>query len=108
MTEGVGVLRNAESLTAALAGLSRLVVGDHAQGRSLAAWEATNLHAISSVLTAHALAREETRGSHWREDFPRVDDVGWRVRLVARTDPDGHVHSRREPVAPHDYRTPGT
>jgi L-aspartate oxidase len=108
MTEGVGVLRSAESLTAALAGLSRMVVGDHPQGRSLDAWEATNLHAISSVLATHALAREETRGSHWREDFPDVDDAHWRVRLVAVADADGVVRSRREPVAPHDYRTPGT
>ena len=108
MTEGVGVLRTAGSLTAALAGLSRMVVGDHPQGRSLDAWEATNLHAISTVLAMHALAREETRGSHWREDFPDVDDERWRVRLVAVADADGVVRSRREPVAPHDYRTPGT
>jgi L-aspartate oxidase len=107
MTEGVGVLRSARSLTDALAGLSRMVVGDLPQGRSLGAWEATNLHAISSVLATHALLREETRGSHWRDDFPDTDDRSWRVRLVASTDADGVVHSRREPVAAHDYRTPG-
>jgi L-aspartate oxidase len=99
MTHGVGVLRSAESLGESLAGLSRMVVGDLPRGRSLGAWEATNLHAVSSVLAAHALAREETRGSHWREDFPDTDDVHWRVRLVAAADADGVVHSRREPVA---------
>ena len=98
MTDGVGVLRSADSLTQAADRLASMAIGDHEQGRSLAAWEATNLHALSSVLTAHALAREETRGSHWREDFPTVDDENWRVRLVARVDPDGNVHSRREPV----------
>ncbi len=108
MTEGVGVLRSAASLGAASRGLADMVVGDHAQGRSVQAWETTNLHAISSVLTAHARAREETRGSHWREDFPDVDDRRWRVRLVAAADPDGVVHTRREAVPPHDYRTPGT
>jgi L-aspartate oxidase len=105
MTEGVGVLRSAESLSRALEGLGRLVVGDLPQGRSTAAWEATNLHAIATVLAAHALAREETRGSHWREDFPATDDARWRVRLVARADPDGMVHTRLEPVPGHDYRT---
>jgi len=108
MTDGVGVLRSAESLGAAIDGLGRLPVGDLPRGRSLRAWEATNLHAISLVLAGHALAREETRGSHWREDFPDVDDAHWRVRLVARADPDGTVHTRRVPVPPHDYRTPGT
>ena len=108
MTEGVGVLRSAESMRTAIDGLARMVVGDLPRGRSLAAWEATNLHAISSVLAAHALVREETRGSHWREDFPEVDDTRWRVRLVASADSDGTVRTRREAVAPHDYRTPGT
>ncbi len=107
MTEGVGVLRSEASLTQAAAGLADLTVGDHEQGRSLAAWEATNLHAVSSVLTAHALAREETRGSHWREDFPHVDDERWRVRLIASLGRDGTVRTRREPVPAHDYRTPG-
>jgi L-aspartate oxidase len=108
MTEGVGVLRSADSMREAMAGLAGMVVGDLPQGRSMQAWEATNLHAISSVLAAHALAREETRGSHWREDFPAVDDAHWRVRLVAHADGEGVVHTRREPVPPHDYRTPGT
>jgi L-aspartate oxidase len=107
MTEGVGVLRSAESMGRAIDALGRLVVGDLPQGRSTGAWEATNLHALSSVLAGHALAREETRGSHWREDFPEVDDARWRVRLVATADPDGVVHTRREPVPAHDYRTPG-
>lgn len=41
------------------------------------AWEATNLLTVATVLTAAALAREETRGSHWREDFPERDDDQW-------------------------------
>jgi L-aspartate oxidase len=108
MAEGVGVLRSAASMGQAIAGLGRLVIGDAADGRSTEAWEATNLHAISSVLAAHALAREETRGSHWREDFPGVDDTHWRVRLVTSADRDGVIRTCREPVPPHDYRTPGT
>ncbi len=108
MTDGVGVLRTADSLTSAGAGLASMVVGELPHGRSTQDWEATNLHAVSSVLTHHALAREETRGSHWREDFPQRDDRTWRVRLVASADPDGAVHTRREAVPAHDYRTPGT
>ena len=112
MTEGVGVLRSEASLTQAAVGRSRAgwPSGDLPQGRSCAAWEATNLHAVSSVLTAHALAREETRGSHWREDFPHVDDERWRVRLVARVDRDGAVRTASRagarPRLPHPGRGP--
>ncbi len=40
-----------------------------------AAWETTNLVSISAALAAAATLREETRGSHWREDFPERDDA---------------------------------
>ena len=62
------------------------------------AWETTNLHAVASVLTANAATREETRGSHWREDFPAPDDARWHVRLVSHLDEHGEVHTREEPV----------
>ena len=39
------------------------------------AWETTNLHTVSTLLAGAALLREETRGSHWREDFPDRDDA---------------------------------
>ena len=107
MADGVGVLRSADSLGGAIDGLAGMVTDDLPDGRSTGDWEATNLHAISSVLARHALLREETRGSHWREDFPDVDDTSWRVRLVSHTDADGVLSTRREPVPPHDYRTPG-
>jgi L-aspartate oxidase len=75
MTTRAGVLRTAEGLRAGLGRLDEL-------GRSPAAtvgqdaWAATNLLTISTLLTEAALLREETRGSHWREDFPERDDSG--------------------------------
>jgi L-aspartate oxidase len=97
MTQGAGVLRSADSLattTAVLDALGRAPGDDpHTQ-----AWETTNLHAVASVLAASATAREETRGSHWREDFPAPDDARWHVRLVTSMTPEGIVVTRREPV----------
>ena len=39
------------------------------------AWETTNLLTISTALAEAAALRTETRGSHWREDFPDRDDT---------------------------------
>ena len=42
-----------------------------------AAWETTNLLTLSTALAQAARLRAETRGSHWREDFPLRDDEEW-------------------------------
>ena len=89
-----GVLRSADSLSAAEASLRRLGEAGGASP-STEDWETTNLHQIASVLVHHALLRTETRGSHWREDHPERDDARWRVRLVTRLDDDGPVHDAR-------------
>jgi L-aspartate oxidase len=69
MTERAGVLRSGPALTAAGDALRK--IGDLQSSRpSLAAWEATNLHLLATALVASAGLRTETRGSHWREDFP--------------------------------------
>ena len=63
----------------------------------VAEWETTNLHQVASLLTATALEREESRGGHFREDFPvQVED--WRCRLVAALDPDGELQVAKVPV----------
>jgi L-aspartate oxidase len=84
MTERVGVLRNADGLGLATKALEDLAATPGLEGT--AAWETTNLVSISAALAAAATLREETRGSHWREDFPERDDGGFAghfdVRLV--------------------------
>jgi len=97
MDEGAGVLRSAASLSSVRALLADLP--DQAPGRPCTEdWETSNLYAIASVLAQHALIREETRGSHWREDFPDRDDENWRVRLVTHVDADGLAITERRPV----------
>ncbi len=76
MTDGVGVLRSAQSMSQALAALDTFGPGDP----STSAWEMTNLLFVGRALAMAALAREETRGSHWREDYPDASDR-WLVRL---------------------------
>jgi fumarate reductase flavoprotein subunit len=38
---------------------------------------------LAATIAAGALAREESRGSHYREDFPARDDRRWLVRTLA-------------------------
>jgi L-aspartate oxidase len=97
MDTDAGVLRSAASLEDAATRLAGLADADDATP-STEDWETTNIHQIASVLVEHARLREETRGSHWREDFPERNDETWRVRLVTRVGPDGMLSTRAEAV----------
>ncbi len=46
---------------------------------------------ISDTLVASALAREESRGGHYREDHPLRDDEHWLKHTLAYREPDGSV-----------------
>jgi L-aspartate oxidase len=76
MTSRVGVLRHAPGLADAGRLIDKLA-GEGADEVNQDAWETTNLLTISAALTAAAALREETRGSHWREDFPERNDAAW-------------------------------
>jgi len=95
MTRGAGVLRSGDSLAQTAA-----VLDDAGRTRSrprTATWEATNLVTVAAALLAAAWRREETRGNHWREDFPEARPE-WLGHLVARIDDDGHIDEIWEPL----------
>ncbi len=48
------------------------------------AMELENLLLVGRLVTTAALARRESRGSHYRADFPETDDTVWRRSLVVR------------------------
>jgi L-aspartate oxidase len=76
MTERAGVLRSRAGLASGARALGDLA-GRTTDDADVSAWETTNLLTVSTALLAAAAAREETRGSHWREDFPARDDEHW-------------------------------
>ena len=86
MTRGAGVLRSADSLAGTAKELARL--GEQRTTPRNAAWETTNLLTVASALVASAHARRETRGCHWREDYPTAADE-WRGHLLDAIDPKG-------------------
>lgn len=89
MTAEVGVLRDAAGLAAASKRLAEVAATRVSRAPDTAAWEATNVLTVSSALTRPALEREETRGSHWREDFPDRDDDRFAGHFDLRADGGG-------------------
>jgi len=49
-------------------------------------------------LVEAALAREESRGGHWRDDFPQRDDVNWLKHSLVYREPDGSMRLELKPV----------
>ena len=96
MDHHVGVLRSSDSLALAATELNSLATTE--LGHPIAEdWETTNITTIAAALTRHASLREETRGSHWREDFPEREDAQWQVRLVSNLNSDGTLRTRTVP-----------
>lgn len=87
MAHGAGVLRSAHSLQATLDRLGRMQ--ESADVLDVEAWQTTNLHLLATAITTAALIREETRGSHWREDFPEEQEQ-WRRRILLTWDGTWH------------------
>ena len=82
MTEGAGVARTADSLAAA--GAVAAEAGASVAGvDGVAAAEVRNLATVAGAVVAAATARTESRGCHWRADFPD-EDPAQRRRLVLR------------------------
>ena len=63
--------------------------------------EFDNLIRQSLATVYSALAREESRGSHAREDFPKRDDAKWMKHSLARLDDEGKVSMSQRDVHQH-------
>jgi fumarate reductase flavoprotein subunit len=107
MWRDVGILRTAASLTRAIATLSGLDAqlgrvgvadGDRAFNLSWHDWlNLKNLIEVSRVIASSALAREDSRGAHYREDHPETDDLASSSYIVVQRQGPG-LETRREPV----------
>lgn len=98
MDQLAGIIREATGLRAAQTrlGLLKESLREVQVGRErvynlrlLRYLELENLLDLGQVLVAAALAREESRGSHLRDDFPAPDDEGWRCHTLATWSEEG-------------------
>lgn len=83
MWEKVGLVRDEAGLAAAVAEL-KILAAAHPQ----ASGEARNLLAVARLVAEAALERRESRGGHYRSDFPESDPA-WQRRLFLTAAPDG-------------------
>jgi L-aspartate oxidase len=79
MWQRVGLVRDAAGLRSAL--------GELRGHLPIPAGETANLLTVARLIAAAALAREESRGAHYREDHPEPREE-WRRRLYWRYDPE--------------------
>jgi fumarate reductase flavoprotein subunit len=85
MWDDVGVVRSGQALRRGLAHLDEhaqelrtvgLADGDRAFNLTWHDWQnLESLIAVSRVIAAAALAREDSRGAHFREDYPQIGDL---------------------------------
>jgi succinate dehydrogenase / fumarate reductase flavoprotein subunit len=62
------------------------------------AWELGALLDCAETLVAAAIARDESRGGHYREDHPLRDDANWLKHSLSYREPDGSVRLEYKPV----------
>ncbi|WP_067508325.1 fumarate reductase/succinate dehydrogenase flavoprotein subunit [Actinoplanes sp. TFC3] len=105
MGDLVGIIRREAELTDALKRLQELKLRVAAAGatggrRYNPGWhlalDLRNMLLVSECTAKAALEREESRGGHTREDFPKMNAEWRKVNLVCSLDDDGDVHLDRK------------
>ena len=108
MQDLVGIVRTESELTQALGVIERLVgeaeqVGVCGHREYNTGWHTAldlpNLLLVSEAIARSALERRESRGAHFREDYPDKDPALGKISMVVRRGADGAVHVAREPIA---------
>ncbi len=99
LSVNLGIFRTKESMLKAQAELrqlkaqaERVYIEDRGKvfnSDLIQALELGSLAEIAETIVAGAIAREESRGAHYRADFPKRDDANWLKHTLAHRTPDG-------------------
>ncbi|HLX95718.1 MAG TPA: fumarate reductase/succinate dehydrogenase flavoprotein subunit [Verrucomicrobiae bacterium] len=103
----VGIVRREDEMARALDGIGKLsqragqvaVFGHREYNPGWhTALDLKNLLTVSEAITRSAIERKESRGGHFREDFPNKDAADGKVNVVVRKNSDGTMNVRRETI----------
>lgn len=89
MNNNVGIIRTKESLNEAMETvmeISSIVEGVNASNVQMI--ELKNMLILSAQVIKAALTRKESRGAHYRSDYPDTDDINWLRNIVFRGEPN--------------------
>jgi succinate dehydrogenase / fumarate reductase flavoprotein subunit len=107
MQDLVGIVRTEGEMDQAMREIERLrddaaqvgVVGHREYNTGWhAALDLANLLLVSEAITRSARERRESRGAHFREDYPAKDPAYGRVNMVVRQGTDGAMAVSRVPI----------
>ena len=89
--ENVSIERNGEGLQSTLTVLQDITesIGDvvtYADTKDVSTIETVNMLSVALMITQSALTRTESRGAHYRSDFPTQDDATWQRRVLIMRD----------------------
>ena len=105
----VGIVRTEDEMQQALDGLGTLRVRAARAGIEGGrdynpGWHTVldlpNLLTISEAITRSALERRESRGGHFRDDYPAKDPAYGSFNILLRRGPEGEMQLSREPIPP--------
>jgi len=103
----VGIVRRQEEMERALDGLAKLWkrsqnVSVHGHREYNPGWHTAldlkHLLTVSEAITRSAIERKESRGGHFRDDFPNKNGADGKINIVVRKDADGSMQVRPEPI----------
>lgn len=107
MQDLVGIVRREEEMQRALGELARLeerasraaVEGNREYNPGWhTALDLGNLLTVSQAITRSAIERKESRGGHFRDDYPEKDPAAARFNVVIRKAADGSMQVARETI----------